>query len=182
MLAYSPTIRLRPLQASDFADFYAYRSDPDLCRYQDFEPFSEAKARDFIEKYNSVDLSKVGEWMQIGIEGIAQGRLIGDCAIMFWEEEPRIVEVGVTLAPQYQGQGLATQSMELLLQMLFTQTPTHKVMAYIDVRNTASIRLVERLNLQLEGRARKAYFDTIDQDWYDEFQYAILREDLIPPT
>ncbi|MEL6635940.1 MAG: GNAT family N-acetyltransferase [Bacteroidota bacterium] len=182
IIAESPTLRLRSLQESDLPVFHAYRADPQLCRYQDFEPLSERQSRDFIKSQQNIDLSRAGEWMQIGMESRAEGQLIGDCALLFWAEEPRIGELGITLAPQFHGRGLAQQCGELLLRTLFTTTLTHKLMAYIDLRNAASIRLVERLGFHREGRSRKSCYDTADQAWVDEWQYGILREDFIPPA
>jgi hypothetical protein len=54
-------IALRRLSVSDLAAFQAYRSDPELGRYQGWSPMSEPEARAFLEEMNGVPLFRPGE-------------------------------------------------------------------------------------------------------------------------
>ncbi len=177
ILAQNTQVLLRPLSGKDLKGFHAYRSDPIVCRYQGFDPYTEEQARAFLEKSNWVDLQREGEWMQIGIVQQSSQRLIGDCALRFQSYEPRIAEVGCTLSRDFQGQGLAFQSVQLLLHTIFTQKETHKITALMDERNVAAIKVIEHLGFQREAHFRKSYFDKLDGDWFGEYQYGFLRED-----
>ncbi len=177
VLAQNSQILLRPLSEKDLTDFHAYRSDPIVCRYQGFDPYTEEKALAFLQKSNWVDLQKEGKWMQIGIVQQSSQRLVGDCALRFQAYEPRIAEVGCTLNRNFQGQGLAFQSMQLLLQTIFSQKNTHKITALMDERNKSAIKVIEQLGFVKEAHFRKSYFDKLDGDWFGEYQYGLLREE-----
>lgn len=48
-----------------------------------------------------------GTWFQYAIALPESNQLIGDCAIHTLASEPRNVEIGFTLPPEYQGMGLS---------------------------------------------------------------------------
>jgi len=170
-------LHLRPLQAYDLADFIAYRKDPDVCRYQGFDPFTEKQAKKFIAEQANANFDLVGEWMQIGIEAVKDHRLIGDCAVKFRLDTPQLVELGYTINPQFQRKGFATEAIQLLIQHLFQAQKVHKAIAQVDARNQASLKLLERLGFELEGKFRQHFYDDIDHAWVDEWQYGLLKTD-----
>ena len=98
---------LRNLLPNDLSDFLDYRQDPEVCRYQDLDIFSKKAAIDFIKQQQSVIIGIPGQWSQIAIVKKEDERLIGDCAIKFQADEPRIAELGYTINPRFQRQGYA---------------------------------------------------------------------------
>jgi RimJ/RimL family protein N-acetyltransferase len=76
----SQRVRLRRLRASDFRAFHAYRSDPDVARYQGWSPMSEDEAMTFLRENGRNAELEPGEWAQIGIASLDDDRLIGDFA------------------------------------------------------------------------------------------------------
>jgi RimJ/RimL family protein N-acetyltransferase len=181
MMIQSPRLILRSLSAADLEDFLAYRSDPEVLRYQGMGPMDREKATAFIEEMANLDLHThaipPGKWLQIGIELTDSKKLIGDLALKFDAYEPRIAEIGFTLNPAYQRQGFGTEAATNLIQYLFTEKNTHRIIALTDVRNPASYRLLEKLGFRREAHYRKSYFDKMDGDWFDEYRYGLLGED-----
>ncbi len=59
---------LRNLRESDLADFLEYRSDPEVCEFQSYEPFSEAQAERYIKNLENGEFGEAGKWIQLGIE------------------------------------------------------------------------------------------------------------------
>ncbi|GAB4413597.1 MAG: GNAT family protein [Bacteroidia bacterium] len=170
-------VLLRPLREGDLADFLAYRGDPEVCRYQGFGPIDEARARSFIREQHHFDIGRRGVWMQIGIENRHSRRLIGDCAVRFAAEEPRIAEIGCTLHPAHQCQGYAREALSLLIGHLFRHQRIHKVIAVSDARNRPSIRMIIALGFTHEATLRRHYFDPKDQGWHDEWVFGLLIDD-----
>ncbi len=169
-------ILLRPLEMDDLDDFLIYRTDPEICIYQNFEVFTKQEAVDFIKKQSQMRPGKPGEWCQIGIESLPHQKLIGDCAVHFKKDQPEIIELGCTIAKAYQGKGFASETMTTLIHELFKNYKAHKIIAVTDIRNTPSNNLVERLGFKKEGHFRKSYFE--NGNWYDEYWYGLLKEDL----
>ncbi|KRU17066.1 hypothetical protein AS142_07220 [Bacillus pumilus] len=92
-----------------------------------------------------------GTWFQYAIALSESNQLIGDCAIHTLDCEPRIVEIGFTLAPKFQGKGYIQEALSSMIEYIFTTLNKHKIIAYTDVRNEKSIRVLERLDMRREG-------------------------------
>ncbi|MCP3929468.1 MAG: GNAT family N-acetyltransferase [Bacteroidetes bacterium] len=167
---------LRRLKLSDYNDFFHYRSNQDVCRYQGFDPFSRKEAKAFIRQHMDKPLGVTGEWTQIGIVLKENLKLIGDCAVHFKKNEPKIVEMGITLSLEFRGRGYAKECIELLMDHLSSNFDLHKIVALLDARNEQALHLVEHLGFKKEGHFRKSYFDKIDQDWVDEVFYGKLMD------
>ncbi len=174
---YGPRIQIRPLRTDDLRDFLRYRSQPEAYHWQGVGPFDEVSARQFLRKHHSLNFRTTGVWQQLGIEWKKQSRLIGDCAVKFASEERRHAELGITVSPDYHGRGIGQEAMHLLIRLLFDFGELHKVFALIDARNAASIRLIEKMGFQLEGRLRNHFWNAIDDCWDDELFYGLLADE-----
>jgi len=147
---------LRRLRRSDLEAFQAYRSIPELGRYQGWSPMSEAEALAFLVEMEGTALFQPGRWVQLGIADPSTKVLLGDIGLRL-SEDSQTAEVGFTLAPLAQGHGVASAAVQAALQLLFTATPVSLVVGITDARNTRSVRLLERLGF--EGQeTRKAIF------------------------
>jgi RimJ/RimL family protein N-acetyltransferase len=128
--------------------------------------------RRFLEELASTEPDTPGTWFQLGITLRDSGLLIGDCGIRFPAEESWQVEIGITLAPQHQGNGYATEALESILAYCFGPLGKHRVFASVDPRNGASITLLERLGMRREAHFRESLW--FKGAWADDLIYAIL--------
>ena len=168
-------LRLRRFAAADLATFIAYRNDPAIARFQSWEGITEAEAVAFLRAVEAAPAGVPGEWLQIAVERKDSGRMIGDCAFKVMEDDTRQAEIGYTLAREAHGQGFATEAVAALLTYLFTALDLHRVVAIVDVRNAASVALLERLGMRREGHfLQNVWFKGA---WGDEYLYAILRDE-----
>ena len=164
----TPRLRLRNLRPTDLADFHTYRADPAVTRYQGFDVFSREQAAAFIAQQLPLEFGQPGQWVQYGIESQRTGRLIGDCAVQLQQEDARIAEIGITIAPTAQRQGYAREVLQALPDF-------HRVVETVDAENAASIALLESLGFRLEGEFRDNIF--FKGQWGSERQYAVLRRE-----
>jgi len=165
---------LRPFRAGDLAAFVAYRSHPDVARYQSWDTtFSMADAEAFLASQQGVELGTPGAWLQLAAVDRETGTLCGDCAVRV--DPPATAEVGVTFAPAHQGSGLATEALKAVIGELFAQHGLHRVYAQADDRNTAVHRLLDRLGLRCEARLVEA--DHFKGEWTTLRIYAVLRRE-----
>jgi ribosomal-protein-alanine N-acetyltransferase len=139
-----PGGRLRRLRTSDLAAFQAYRSIPELGRFQGWSPMPEAEALAFLAKMGDAPLLTPGDWVQLGIAEPEGDQLIGDVGV-FLAADGLTGEIGFTLAPAAQGRGIATAAVRQALQVLFGATSVKQVLGITDSRNVGSIRLLERV-------------------------------------
>lgn len=171
---YAETERLilRKFCEGDVNSFYLYRSNPEVAKYQSWENYQYEEAVSFVQNQMKHDPNIAGTWFQFAIGLSETNELIGDCALHTPAGEPRIVEIGFTLDPAYQGKGYASEAVGALLNYIFNSLEKHKVTAFVDVRNEKSIALLERIGMRREGHLLQNYFSK--GQWVDEFQYSIL--------
>ena len=166
---------LRPFRAADLPTFVAYRSTPSVARYQSWDTtYSQADAERFLAEQQTVELGQPGEWVQLAAVDRETGELCGDCAVRIEDDEPASAEIGVTLAPEHQGRGLASEALGAVIATLFERFGVERVHAETDARNAAVHRLLERLRLRCEKRIPDA--EWFKGEWVSLSIYAITRE------
>ena len=169
---------LRPFRADDLAAFVAYRSAPEVARYQSWDTtYSMADAERFLASQQGVELGVPGEWVQLAAVDRRSRTLCGDCAVRVLTAQPATAEVGVTFAPEHQGTGLATEALTAVITELFAAHDLHRVYAEADDRNPAVHRLFERLGFRCEARLVEA--DWFKGEWSTLRVFAVLRREWV---
>lgn len=166
-------LRLRPLSAADTEDLVAYRSLEDVCRYVPFEPMDAAAVAEKLDSgWSRQAITAEGEAVTLGVELAEIGRLIGDVMLFFTSAEHRGGEIGWVLHPGYSRHGYATEASHAVLHLAFDQLGLHRVIARVDARNDASMRLGERLGMRRE--AHLVSNEWFKGAWSDEVDLALL--------
>ena len=168
-------LRLSPLVAGDAPAMYEYRSDPEVCRYQTFEPGSLGDVEDFIGGLQTNIFDTAGTWFQFAIRLQDSGRMIGDLGVHFLSDDPRQVEIGFTVSPANQGRGYGTEAVTGVLGHLFGHLQKHRVFASVDPRNEPCIVLLKRVGLRQEAHFRKSLW--FKGEWVDDLVFGVLAEE-----
>lgn len=168
-------LKLSQLMASDALAMYQYRSDPEVCRYQTFEPGSLAEVEEFIAGLQSNDFDTAGSWFQFAIRLRESGLLIGDLGTHFMADDPRQVEIGITVSPANQGRGLATEAVSGILGHLLGSIRRHRVFASVDPRNGPCIALLKRVGMREEAHFHKSLW--FKGEWVDDMVFGILKSE-----
>ena len=98
-----------------------------------------------------IPLFQPGQWTQLGIADDVTDQLLGDIGIHV-SADGREAEFGFSLARAAQGRGIASAAVRAAIAMVFEQTAAERIHAQTDARNTACIRLLERLGARLIER------------------------------
>lgn len=175
LLLETERLIIRNLNPKDVDDFYFYRSNPEVTRYQSFDVMTREQAEKFIESQKDRTFGKPGEWVQYAIENKETEKLIGDCAIKLDQYDQRIAEIGITLSHTEQKKGFAKETMNAVLQFLFSLQDFHRVVEIVDAENESSVKLLENCGFTKEGHFIENIF--FKGRWGSEFQYAMLRKD-----
>lgn len=83
--------------------------------------------------------------------------------------------MGYFLEPAYWGQGFATESARLVLELGFAKLDMHKMSASCDAGNTASERVMVKIGMTQEGAFRHAHRRF--GEWRTRLWYGILRDE-----
>ena len=171
-------VAVRRFRPEDVAEFVAYRSHPEVARYQSWDaPYPPEEGDRFVRQMMTRHPDTPGEWCQFAVALRATGQLIGDCAAMPRADDPRQCEIGFTIAPRRQGRGYATEAVRLLVGYLFARGK-HRITACCDARNAASVAVLERLAMRREGHLRQSTW--AKGGWTDDLLYALLHEEWQP--
>ncbi|MGZ4609964.1 MAG: GNAT family N-acetyltransferase [Actinomycetes bacterium] len=81
------------------------------------------------------------------------GRVIGDCGTLGWVDEQGRVEIGYGLSAAFRRDGYGTEAVGALADWVAAQPSVTAVTADVEVGNTASRRLLERLGFGLTGES-----------------------------
>jgi RimJ/RimL family protein N-acetyltransferase len=154
-------LSIQPLSMADLSSFVSYRQDPEIARFQGWEPsYSDAQGIELIQSQTAVLLPATGDWLQLAVHERASGILIGDIALHRSKDEESVFEIGFTIASQHQGQGFATEAVSRLMDSLFSEVGAKKLIAATDRRNTPSIKLLLKLG----------FIQMPDKGWIEEFK------------
>ena len=168
-------LKLSPLRATDAAALFEYRSDPEVCRYQSFEPGSVEDAQEFISIVQPIPFDTPDTWFQFGIRVQESGLIIGDIGAHFMADDVRQVEIGFTVASRHQGQGFGTEAVSGLVDYLFGVHGKHRVFASVDPRNEPCITLLKRVGMRKEAHFRESLW--LKGEWVDDMVFGILRSE-----
>lgn len=169
----SERIVLRRFAPGDLGTFVAYRSDPQVARYQSWDvPYARQDGEQMIRDLLCLHPDTPGEWFQFAMTLRATGELIGDLGSATDADDERQAEIGFTLRPGFTGHGYATEAASLLVGYLLGDRGKHRVRADCDARNTASAAVLERIGMRREGCLRESTW--AKGEWTDDLLYAVL--------
>ena len=141
-------LELREHLPTDADDMLEFHSDPDVVRYV---PWPVSTRDDVLEslgkRLNAGRVENVGDWLILAIVLRESGKVIGEVLLKCTSVDEG--ELGYALHRGYQGQGLAFDAANAMLRLGIEQFGLRRVTAELDSRNTASVRLLERLGFTL---------------------------------
>jgi RimJ/RimL family protein N-acetyltransferase len=170
----TPRLFIRPFRDNDLEALVAYRSDPEIEKYQMWQNYNHNQAKDLISSNKHHDFNQGGRF-QLALEYKQNLTLIGDLYLRIDEDEKRLGEIGYTLSRPYQKQGLASEAVAALLVYCFETLKMHRLSATADPRNIPSLTLLERLGFRREGYFVKSLW--FKGEWADDVTYGLLAEE-----
>lgn len=168
-------LRLRRSVPEDAETISAYRSDPQVHRYQGWDRTDPAGVRAEIRRMSERSAGESG-WVQFSVEERESGRLVGDIGLSPVEGEPGVIKIGYTIAPAYQGRGYATEAVRALVDYVFGTLGADVVRAYASAENLPSIRVAEKVGLRLVERFERRH----GSERWSGVRYELRRDELPP--
>lgn len=162
-------LRLRPFRPEDIDDYAALFADPEVLRYLGggTEPWDRGRSwRHMAFVVGHWRLKGAGMW---AVEQRETGAFVGAAGFAEPEGWPGF-ELAGYLAPRWWGQGYALEAGRAALGFAFGALGKERVISLVHPENRASLRAVERLGQQLQGRidhcGREYLLYGIDREGY----------------
>ena len=160
--------QLRPLVAEDAEAWSAYLSSPGFIEHTSWLDVSVSGLRRQIARYGN-DQGEL-RWAMVN----ARGCLLGTIGLNGIDRAHRRAELAYDIAPAYQGRGLASAAARATLAWAHTTLTCSRVQATVLDSNHASIAVLQKLGMQLEGKLRGyRYVRNVPRDFW---MYASLIE------
>ena len=140
-------VRLRILRESDAEAMYKIARDPVVTRYLPWEPMPSASAilpfiRDQEARRNR------GDALCFAVVDKATGALIGSTDLVDMRRHLQTgAELGYLLSRDYWGSGFMSEAARLTVRYAFDTLDLKRLIAYADVDNRASRRVLEKLGM-----------------------------------
>lgn len=102
------------------------------------------------------------------------GEVVGNVSFNTINHELKKVEIGYWLSEDFQGKGIASRSVQALIDIAFHELGMEKVQIAAATENTPSRKLAERLGFKLEGVITRA--ENLNGCIVDHAVYGLSRE------
>lgn len=161
----------------DAAAVAAYRSDLSVARYVPWGPdYSPERAAEMIRRVQGRDFDTAGaSGINMAVVQRSDDRVIGEAMIKHDDDDARLGIIGYALARDAHGKGLGSELTTGLIDRFFAGPQAHRVSAWCDARNVASIRVLEKAGMRLEAEFRQGVY--CKGEWVNERVYAMLRSE-----
>jgi RimJ/RimL family protein N-acetyltransferase len=133
-------------------------------------PYKTEDARRFVNK--SRRYSKSRKELVFGIELLRTSSLVGIISLQKIENVSKNAQIGYWIGKKYWNAGIATESIGLLIRYAFQILRLHKVYANVLVTNRASIHVLEKNGMKIEGLLKDSVYK--DHKFFDVALYYIL--------
>ncbi|MEV7181911.1 GNAT family protein [Kitasatospora sp. NPDC093679] len=164
---------MRLFTQDDLDDLCAYQGLPEVARYLYRQPLTrEQCARSLVKRAAGTEWAKDGDDLVLAVCRTDGADVVGEIVLKLASAQARQAEIGWIFNPAFGGRGYATEAARAAAELAFDELGVHRLFARLDVLNTGSVQVCERL-----GMRREAHFVENDIDgerWGSEYVYAIL--------
>jgi [ribosomal protein S5]-alanine N-acetyltransferase len=163
VLLTTSRLLLRPYRLSDIDAFFAYRNDPEWARY------TSGTIRSRGEAESSVRMALAAHWCSWPTWAITvDDEMVGSVNLKI-ADPMADGEISYSLARALWGRGIATEAASAVVGWGFTVRNLRSIWASTNPRNTASVRVMERLWMTFEALqtgARMLRGEAVDEVFY----------------
>lgn len=161
----TPRLKLRRARPDDLADLHAVLSHPAAMRYWSTPPHASL---DQTRAWLADMIASDGEDFVVERDG----RVIGKAGCY------ALPSIGYILHPESWGQGLAAEALGAAIAHVFRTRDVDRLVADVDPRNAASLRLLAKLGFRETHRAARTWL--VGDEWCDSVYLALDRPAVSP--
>ena len=173
MFLENEKIKLRAPEPEDLDVLYKWENDTELWSLGGtLAPYSRYDLKQYILSEKDIYETKQ---LRFIIENIADKKAVGAIDLYDFDPHNQRAAVGIMVDRAYQGNGLATEALNLLCEYAFSFLKLHQLFAYVPVKNESSKKLFDHCGFKDRGLLS----DWIQAvDGYEDVQIVSLISDL----
>ncbi len=175
-LSYN-NLQLRLISYSDLDAIHGLHILPEVDKYNTLGiPKNIEKTKSIINPWIKDNEKKDIQNYTFAIELNSSKKFVGLIGLKLGGKIYRNAEVWYKIHPDFWGKGIATDSLNCILNFSFHILKLHRIEGGCAVDNLASSKVMEKVGMIKEGRLRKIL--PLEFGWSDSFQYAIIETDI----
>ncbi|MCL6604605.1 MAG: GNAT family N-acetyltransferase [Paenibacillus sp.] len=124
-------------------------------------------SKTFIERTRIRFAKDEGYWLGIW----SRDQLVGSIGYLYLDQENKKTEIGYWLGKEYEGKGIITRSIEVLINHAFDELKLNKIEIGVATNNTKSRAIPEKLGFKREGELRD--YEYINGRFLDRIIYGL---------
>lgn len=145
MIFETSRLLVRNLVETDFEPFHEMQSDTVVMQYTTGKPFDEEENRSQLTSCIECYTKPGNEFWVWAIQRKSDEQFVGTCAIVPSEDGP---EIGYRFLQRFFGNGYGQEVCDGMVRHGIEQMGLAKLIAYVDTRNAASIKILDRSVLE----------------------------------
>jgi ribosomal-protein-alanine N-acetyltransferase len=165
---------LRNINPEDINNIHRGLSDRRVTQFYAVHFETLEATREQMDWYAELENKGTGKWW--GIYDENTGEFLGAGGYNDLQKEHRKAEIGFWLFPENWGSGIMQKVMPLLLQKGFEELQLNRIEGFVDSRNLACKRAIEKIGFTHEGTMRQA--EREKSEFLDVDIYSFLKKDL----
>ena len=146
--------------------------DRRVTRYMFYMPGAQCDAEGYLRRAVTYQNERPRAVWELAVADLQGGELLGSCNLTLMAAGE--ADLGYMLRRDAWGRGLGTETAFALIEAGFGQLGLARLISTVDVRNTASIRVLEKTGLRWEATYRR--LRKIRGEWRDCHLFTLSRE------
>lgn len=146
-------LKLRDYRPEDFEAMCRYVCDPRVTRFLFLGPRDAEEAEQYLRRIIGYQKERPRTAWELALEETGSGRQVGGCNLTMIG--PGEADLGYMLHHDLWGRGLATEVACALRDAAFRELALERVISTVDVRNAASIHVLEKAGFRWEATLRR---------------------------
>ena len=166
---------LREFKEDDWNKIYSYLSDCEVQKYMIQDVASLDQTKSYAQMFLKHMHEEPRKYVRFAVLLKEDSQLIGECGINMPNVQHYEGEIVYRFAKAYWRKGYASEVVKRMLSFGFEELKLHRIEALCDVRNTASIRVLEKAGMTIEGCMREHRF--VKEYWRNSVLYSMLEQE-----
>ena len=180
MLRYeTDRLIVRRPNVADLGDYLAFRNHPQNLSMQPADPATPDRASALLARQAEMPVGVENIWVMLAVELKGEHRMIGEVGVFLFDKTASLGNLGWIIHADFQQRGYAHEAVQTLFHYVFDVEGLRRVTGNCPTCNDASFRLMEKLGMRREAHMRQSR--QWKGDWFDEYAYALLRDEWQSP-
>ena len=164
----------REVTSEDVDDVFNIYSDPEVAKYDLYNPISTKEDSIYIINQYSEDF-KNKEEITWGVARKSDNKLIGYCCLGDFDDNSLRSQIGYGFKLCEWNKGYATEAINVMVEFAFEVMDLNRVEAEVTLGNDASVKVLKKVNFVQEGIFRERTI--IKGEFVDDVILAIIKKD-----